>query len=186
MTMNDNTPEQPPIDDHQPSADSPHLAHLREKLKRENLRRDRRPSAGIWYWVWLRPNWILCDFKETEYGKITHEQVWVKYVAPEIARHYRLTKHDAERLNPLTKSLPRGRVFRGRKTGFWIFMHAADNPRGNQHFEMLLPSRFNLTKQLLFGGVSFAKDELLEMLPSDQSALKAIIGRLPYRSETRG
>jgi hypothetical protein len=182
--MNDDMPKQPPASDHQPSDDTPHLAHLREKLRSENLRRDRRSSEGIWYWTWLKPQWMLREFRATEFGKLTHEEAWSRHVVPEIAKHYKLRKSDADKLLPLHKSLPRGRVHRVKSMKLWLIMHGGDAPIPQQKAEMMLPSRFNLTKELLCGRVLFVLDSLRSMVPEEQSALKAILGRVPYRSES--
>jgi hypothetical protein len=102
-------------------------------------------------------------------------------MVPEFVRHYGLGKRDATKLAPLFRSMPRGRVTYSKKARLWIFQHGDDCPRGNQHFEMYVPSRFGLSKELLHGDVSFAEDNSMTMLPAQQLALQAIIGAVPYR-----
>jgi hypothetical protein len=146
------------------------------------LRRDMRPSEGIWYWGWFAPASALelLEIKQTEFGDLTHEQAWRFLIVPELVRHYRLGKRDVAKLLPLYRSLPRGSVQFGPNSKLWRIHHAGDSPRGEQNFMMLTPARFSLSSALLKGNVAFVTDLKLAMCSADQLALQAVIGTVPY------
>ena len=64
------------------------------------------PCEGIWYWVYLRPEWRFYH----SIGKIGHPAFWREMVAPAIAKHYRLPKKKVAALMEICCSMPRGRV----------------------------------------------------------------------------
>jgi hypothetical protein len=54
------------------------------------------PSAGVYYWIWLAPNWRLIAFPRTMHPEVvTHADAWAA-CARKMAAHYGL--NDRERM----------------------------------------------------------------------------------------
>jgi hypothetical protein len=64
------------------------------------------PCEGVWYWVYLKPDWRFFHVV----GKIGHPAFWRETAAPSIARHYKLSSSRAWALESLYYAMPRGRV----------------------------------------------------------------------------
>jgi hypothetical protein len=148
-----------------------------EKMKKDSLREDYRPSEGIWYWVWLKPKWKLMEFKATEYGDLTHEDAWRRYVSDNLVVHYNI-REGVDEIKDAYTGMPRGRVAHvGKK---WVFYHGDDTPINFAKAKIQIVSRFELTKQALAGQVEFKFDEHETMQEDDRAIVKKYIGDVPY------
>jgi hypothetical protein len=146
----------------------------------EVIKEDVRPSEGIWYYIYLYPDWELIPVLATEYGGYGHEQFWARYLAPKIVDHYELgmgTKiyRDSaiRKIRELHLSMPRGRVSAPPKQkieyagtlgekgsedpGVWYFDHGNDFPAGMilEDQQKRLISLFNVTGPAISGNVEF-------------------------------
>lgn len=157
------------------------LDKLLDSLKKNPLKEDIRPSEGIWYWVWLKPNWQLREFRFTEYGEdIQHDEAWRNYIAPEIAKHYKVKLTEVVGVDSLINAytgMPRGRVA---KTDKWMFYHGNDTPIPMVKAKLMIASRFNLRSALVEGKAEFRFDEHEAMQDEDKTVLESIIGEIPY------
>ena len=145
-------------------------AKLAEALRRRLLHEDRRPSEGIWYWVYLKPDWELRVFKNTEYGDfLTHVDVWEDYIAPLLAEHYNVS---LKSLINIPYAMPRGRVVK-RKDGTWFLYHGNDAPGGLAKWKKKIIHAFNLEGQV--GLINWDVDDHEKMLTVDKQAFKALI-----------
>lgn len=154
------------------------IDEISKKLKRDSLKEDYRPSEGIWYWVWLRPKWKLTEFKKTEYGDMTHEDAWTRYVSGKIAKHYGVSNDD---LKDAYTGMPRGRVVRiGKKDVLWVFYHGDDTPISFGRAKFQLVSRFELRKQASEGQTGFQFHEHETMQEDDMAIVQRSIGKVPY------
>lgn len=68
--------------------------------------------AGVYYWLWLDPEWRLMAFPEYAFlpAKMdSHADVW-PICAREATIHYKLTPEEGSELENLLYAFPRGRV----------------------------------------------------------------------------
>jgi hypothetical protein len=155
------------------------------ELKRSLLKEDTRPAAGIWYFVWLKPVWKLEVYKDTEYGDSTHMDVWAKYVADEIASHYKVDVDKVlggvDSLRNMYQCMPRGRVFQNLKKE-WILAHGNDFPKkyGVNRAKKQIVSSFELTTLFLMGKARFAFDGHETMDKQERALAAKLLGKIPY------
>jgi len=158
------------------------LKKLLSELKKFSLNEDTRPSGGIWYFLWLKPHWILEAYKETEYGEMTHATLWEKYLADTIGKHYKADPDEIFGLDSIRNAytgMPRGRVLM--QGGIWMFYHGNDFPISYGKATKLLPSAFELNRHAVLGKVKFEYDDHETMQPEDQETLRQVIGNIPYK-----
>jgi hypothetical protein len=171
----------------------PFDAQLDEALKRERaLAESVQPTSGIWYYVWLDPEWRLEVFTAREYGYIGHEDAWKKYVCPELVKHYKLTPAQARDLADAYQGMPRGRVdlsastanfmVAGERPGAWYIWHGSDSPSGRSDKKEadVLVSRFNLTGPACRGLVVFKHAGHETMNAEDKQTVERILGPVPF------
>lgn len=152
-------------------------------LKKNMLKEDTRPSEGMWYFIWLKPRWELRVFKETEYGNLTHQDCWYKYLAPVMGKHYKIdvkkVVNNVDSLENAYSCMPRGRVYIA-QDGKYTFGHGNDFPIDVKKAQMMLIAQFELTKLALMGKTKFKFDEHEQMIESDQEVAQTLIGKIPY------
>ena len=151
-------------------------------LKANMIKEDTRPSEGMWYFVWLKPRWELRVFKETEYGNLTHQDAWYKYLAPIIGKHYKVDINKVVGTDSLKNAyacMPRGRVYVS-EDGKYTFGNGDDFPINPKKAQIMLISQFELTKLALMGKTKWKYDEHERMIETDQAVVQALIGKVPY------
>ena len=152
-------------------------------LKKALIKEDTRPSEGIWYYVWLKPKWVLYAFKATEFGDMTHLDVWSSSLADVMAKHYKINPdqiiNDVDSLRNAHCCMPRGRVWKNPE-GKWIFGHGNDFPIDTAKAMKVLPASFELTKEILNKNVTFRFEEHETMEKEDMLIVQALIGKVPY------
>jgi hypothetical protein len=169
-------------------------AQLEEALKQERLiKESRKPSSGLWYYVYFAPSWKREVFLATAHGSIGHDIAWKDYVVPELMKHYKIADRDQERaLVSAYRGMPRGRVdmsassneFRmaGEKPNAWYLFHGDDFPKGliAESEKSLLVSDFHLTNFAVRDLVEFKFARHETMLPEHKEIVQKIIGHVPY------
>lgn len=136
----------------------------------------RDASDGIWYYVWLKPEWKLYVL----YGElIQHADQWRESVVPDIAKHYKI---DSRPLAPLYYSMPRGRVVSERYGEKYRIVHGGDFPSslGESAEIKSLVGLFGLSNRMILGKVSVEFHEHETMDADHQKRMKKIIGKIPY------
>ena len=67
------------------------MGELRQKLEEvlgaeevsrlRAINESRKPTQGIWYYIYYEPKWELVVFKADEYGNLSHLEAWGNYSA---------------------------------------------------------------------------------------------------------
>lgn len=165
---------------------------LAREIRRERRRweaADRRtPSTGAWYFIFLRPRWILLAFRSEGHGETGHSTLWEMNVVKMISEHYGIDPDKVLGIDCVRNAyagMPRGRVtLKGRK---WIFYHGGDTPVDWGKARKMLLDRFGLAREAHGGRVEFVFDEHEQMIREDQRTLTLALGSIPYkRSPRRG
>lgn len=161
------------------------LSEINKSLKQILLKEDTRPSAGIWYLVYLKPTWKIMVYKETEWGDVTHMDIWSKHLANEIAAHYKVDVDrvlgDFDSLRNMYQCMPRGRVYQNLKKE-WILAHGNDFPKkfGVERAKKRIVAGFELTVLFLNKRAKFSFDEHEVMDKQEQALVVKLLGRIPY------
>ena len=155
-----------------------------KKLQEDLLKEDRRPSAGIWYIIWLKPNWVLRTYSENDFPNVDHFTIWDRALHIEVADYYKINE---KKIQNLTYAFPRGRVVyrnkRGRPvsvsmtsdmTGKWFLYHGNDSPGGISKWKKKLITEFNLGGFL--GNITWNYEEHECMQREDVHQMSSIIG----------
>ena len=162
------------------------------------LREDTRPSEGIWYFVFVKGVWQLEFYKATEYGDITHDEVWRKYICMLLADNYKINPDErltvdavpshVKKIEPgktdwtdtvrnSYRGMPRGRVTL--IDGIYVCYHGNDSPLPGNKAETLVPAKFELTKLIFMKKVKWEFDDHETMLPTDRAIVEKAIGKMP-------
>lgn len=164
-------------------------AGLNESLKSEpfNLARERMrkkaeallkkagaPQEGIWYWVFLAPDWKLITWNGPS---ATHMGVWPDVVNAYLAPHYKLSPPAIAQAKSLVYAFPRGRVSaesEGNMKYFFI-RHGNDTPtpEGLKQVE----SDFNLIRHLLEGMAEEIYDGHETTVGSETEEMRKLLGQ---------
>jgi hypothetical protein len=159
----------------------------------------RMPTAGIWYYVWLKPKWELVVFPaldengEKEYGDLSHLEAWMNYLVPRLVSHYKL-KLSSEQLEQLTdayRGVPRGRVdisddlvHGGVPVGpsVWFMFHGNDFPKGKSAESELgkIMSELRIAGFAASGKIQVKFSDHETMVPEHQVVVQQFLGELPY------
>jgi hypothetical protein len=119
------------------------------------------PVEGIFYYIWLKPNWQFVSFTVNCESCTTHPDLWERIAVPSLIKHYRVkeTPFNVVHLNSAFTAMPRGRVV-GPSQGFWIMDYG---PLPKTLSENLLrievANRFGLTRSRVEGKVKFITDD---------------------------
>lgn len=161
------------------------LARERMRIQAETmLKTAGEPKNGIWYWVWLKPQWKLLTwaFPAREKKDELHINVWPKIVTSIITPHYGLSQQQATLALELPYSMPRGRVTaevmedEGKQTTYFFIRNGSDipTPDGKKRIE----NDFNLTLHLLEGLAEWIYDSEETMVKAEEEQMSQIIGRM--------
>ena len=168
---------------------------LAEILKSERLiKESRRPSSGIWYYVYLPTGWQRRSFKE--YPPDGHEAFWKRYLVPLLVKAYKLSETKKKELESAYRGFPRGRVnlsasedgmaVAGEKPNTWYFFHGNDFPVQPEAEKSRLVDDFNLTGLAVRGLVEFRHAAHEEMLSEHRAIVQRILGKvIPYKPKAR-
>jgi len=165
------------------------VTDYRERLK-HILKEDASPKVGIWYYLWLKPNWKLVMLpSKIDEKTIPHVKAWFLSFVEDLAEHYKLSEVQKTRLKDVPWCMPRGRVdYLNLATGkpllegnFNIY-HGGDFPSNlSQEGEIKkIISEFDLTSLHLQGRVQVVQNEHEKMDPQHQKEAQAILGPIPY------
>jgi hypothetical protein len=133
---------------------------------------------GIYYWVYLKPNWVLKSLVDDSFSDLGHPSLWRDLARNVIAPHYKITDPTLLReLSNIPYSMPRGRLAniknpQGQRQ--FIFWNGNDFTMTEQQKKQLIQA-FDLGTEYVNGMVRFAYDDHEVMLPDDVSQLKNII-----------
>jgi hypothetical protein len=121
------------------------------------------PLQGPWYFVFLKPNWVLQTMPMSgDEQTMDHPDFWKVIVTQNIAPHYKIKKQSIiADLQNLPYAMPRGRItsiqtFGGRKQ--WAAYHGNDYQYSTAD-KKKIASEFNLTEQLYAGLLRFIPDD---------------------------
>ena len=151
------------------------------------LSENTRPSEGIWYYIYLKPEWGFLHWKFTEYPTAyDHPKVWVDYVLPVLVKHYKLTDDQTDKLKPLYYSMPRGRINHlaflpgHSSSGRWVVAHGRDFPLDEDSELKNIVNAFNLSGLVLWKMVDFEVADHEKMSKRHMEDIQKIIGPVPY------
>jgi len=159
------------------------LMHSR-RLRTKCLRESAKPSAGIWYWVWLKPEWVLQTYKDVDFPDVIHVTIWEEFLAGKVAEHYGVS---VRQLLPLSYAFPRGRVVHVRPTkkeislpsddrGQWTFYHGNDAPGGLERWKKKLVHSFSLNEMV--GAIDWKLDDHERRSREEVREIEALIGKI--------
>ena len=127
------------------------LARERMKKRAAQLKQAGVPHNGIWYWLFLAPEWKLFtwDFPVRDKVDFLHVQAWPDLVRFHLAPHYKLSPEATRLATELPYAFPRGRVTSENDLNYFFIRHGEDTPvpGGLRQVE----GKFNLTAHLLEG-----------------------------------
>ena len=139
----------------------------------------RCPSSGIWYYVYLKPDWkLVAECGDT----LQHMTYWPRVIVPMLAAHYGLDVVAFNMLMPLSESMPRGRVTSELYGESCTIAHGNDFPSGTFEDEQLaiLVKAFKLGHRCEHDKVMIVFEEHETMRPDHKRRLQKIIGKVPY------
>lgn len=137
-----------------------------------------RERHGIYYWVYLKPNWILKSLVDDSFSDLGHPSLWRDLAKNLIAPHYGITNQTLLReLSNIPYSMPRGRLVninnpQGQRQ--FIFWNGNDFKMTDQQKKQLIQV-FGLGAEYVNGMVRFSYDDHEIMLPDDVAQLKNIL-----------
>lgn len=148
------------------------MAHRRKAMNAPSA------SEGIWYYLWLEPDWFFIPSIES--GN-SHWAWWNDSIADEIAQHYDLDKKELRTLKTLQHSLPRGRIVED-KPGHFVVAHGNDFPRSLSPRSEIntIIGAFGLSKPHLLGNVEVRFEAHETMDSKHREQLEELIGAVPY------
>lgn len=162
-------------------------------MKKYRLLKASPPSHGPWYWLYLKPDWVLRAF-DVPVGddSLDHGDLWEHSCALEVLKHYKIASRseEAKALINAPYGFPRGRC---------VHIDSKESMRGINKFELAwgqdLPKSLSLEKERrkLIGAfhltsillqdnarVKFVRDNHEQMLSEDQKILQSVVGKIPY------
>ena len=134
---------------------------------------------GIFYYVYLKPNWQIVSFSMTKEDAIIHPDLWQRAVVPLLVKHYKIKKDFANNteFKFAFSAMPRGRVM-GYPDGSWIVDYGPlpkTLPENRVRVEVV--NRFGLTRSKLEGKVKFVtNDQHYVPDPQHVSLVEQVIG----------
>ncbi len=150
--------------------------------------------TGIWYYLFLHPDWRLETFRTDEYGEgVDHFHVWGRHLVPILKQHYKLDARVSGKLRELAYGMPRGRVDRiapeihkvGERPGDGVFFHGKDFPRALtlESEKRKLISAFGLSRVAAANPdkIRFELARHEKMIPEEQKQVQDLLKvRIPY------
>ena len=146
-------------------------------IKRNGRANGDAATEGIWYFVYLKPDWMLLLDRDRN---ASHLQYWRKTVVPMLIDWYKLKKDVAPKLGELSASMPRGRVLEDE--GRHGVYHGGDFPKSLSFQGEInkIISGFGISKRYLLQRVDIRYEPHEKMEAAQQKVLQKIIGKLPY------
>jgi hypothetical protein len=138
------------------------------------------PQEGIWYYVWLKPDWVLL----WEYGTFAqHISMWSTRVIPALVEHYELTSEQSKAISGAYTGMPRGRVVSEQYGKKWRVVHGDDFPKGTRKSTEVkqIIGVFGLSSHAITGRVSVEVHEHEKMSGDHKARLRKSLGRIPYK-----
>jgi len=138
-----------------------------------------KPSEGIWYYIWLKPNWKL---KVVQSGESLHLDMWERFVKHEIKDHYKLSDEDIDKIEELTCCMPRGRCCL--VNDHFELYHGDNFPKGRdaEAEKTKLMGWFNLTALYFHDRekVKFIVDPHYGVPQDEKDIAESVLGPIPY------
>jgi hypothetical protein len=138
-----------------------------------------KPAEGIWYYIWLKPNW---KFFSVQNGERMHCEMWERFVKHEIKDHYKLNDEDVDKIEDVLCSMPRGRC--NFVNDRFELYHGDDFPSGkNAETEKTkIMGWFNLTALYFHDRdkVKFVFDPHYKMSQEEKDIVESVLGPIPY------
>jgi hypothetical protein len=140
------------------------------------------PKDGIWYWVFLKPEWKLVTsaFPVREKKNVNHVELWPKVCQSFLSQHYKWTQSQLNEAMSLPYSMPRGRVTaealeeNGQTMTYFFIRHGSDTPAPRTLNEIV--NEYGLSLHLLEGMAEFIHDPEETMVKEEQNAMAVLIG----------
>ncbi len=166
----------------------------REISETSNLLEKEKLVTGIWYYVYLDPDWTLLTFRTDDHGEgVDHLGVWGTHIVTLLKAHYKLDDRTAGRIRETAYGMPRGRVDRiepdihkvGERPGDWMFYHGEDFPTGlteeSEHRKLI--SAFGLSRLAAKAPdkIRFEPSKHERMVPEEKALLQKLLNlNIPY------
>ena len=157
--------------------------NFEERLKRAiGIKEDRKPKAGIWYYLYLKPKWKLWHYTYTEQSRnISHLEAW-QILAEDVAKHYKITSKDViDEMKELAYGFPRGRVDSTEGLGLsnqgnrWFIFHGDDFPLSKDGEIKKIVGLFDLSQQMMAGMVEIKEVDHERMDPNHTERLSEML-----------
>ena len=158
---------------------------LNEAFKQRwvKIRESIMPSEGIWYIIYLKPNWVLKTYKEIDFPDCAHAQMWEDDLSHVVADHYKVPQ---KKLASLPYAFPRGRIAnlnpgRGITTPSdrygdkWVVYYGKDLPGGDGKWKAKILSSFDLSS--FIGRVEWKLDDHEITQEEDVAEMVGLIGK---------
>ena len=130
------------------------------------------PHVGIWYYLWLKPDWKLWPYPYINRAR-GHYEVWPA-LSEIVSNHFHLLPNESSVLQEQYRCFPRGRIDKiGDK---WYICHGGDFPKDENGEINTIISRFNLTIPKIRGLVEIKIDDHEKTDPKHVNIAKMLIG----------
>jgi len=139
------------------------------------------PKDGIWYWVFLKPDWKLVAwaFPARDKKNVNHIDLWPKVCQSFLAPHYKWNQSQLNEAMRLPYSMPRGRVTsevfeeNGQTMTYFFIRHGSDTPAPHNLNEIM--NEYGLSLHVLEKMAEFIHDPEETMVEEEQAAMVALI-----------
>ena len=156
---------------------SPAFNLARQRMQKNIRKTASLPHTGIWYWVFLKPEWKLFtwDFPLKDKIDFLHVQVWPDLVRNHMRPHYKLDEDAILAASDLPYAFPRGRVTAVVENGLlYLFIrHGNDTPIPNGLRQV--EDKFKLTQHVLLGQGEEIYDPHETMVAEQRTQMEAIL-----------
>lgn len=174
----DNIDRSPKAINEQLKSDAFNMARFRMQKKAEKLvKKAAMPHDGIWYWIYLKPNWKLIsyDFPIKDRIDFLHINVWRDLVSNHLAPFYKWNKDVISIAQELPYGTPRGRVSAERidNLSYFFIRHGNDTPIPKGLDQII--EKYNLKIQMLEGLAEFIYDPHETMVKEQQQKLRELM-----------
>jgi hypothetical protein len=164
---------------------------IEEKIRLKLLKvacESQQPSEGVWYLIYLKPNWIIRAYKDIDYPNVDHVKVWSRDVSHIVAEHYKTSQKEIEmhpyafprgrvvNINPSRKGVPTRAEMYGDK---WAMYFGDDLPGGAAKWKAKILNEFDLSWTI--GRIEWRYDDHEIRQDEDVRSLSVAIGVDLYR-----
>lgn len=124
-----------------------------------------KKSDGIYYVLCFNNKWRVEAFRTDQYGDIGHMKIWEEYLAPNLARVFKLDEEGASLLKISYAGFPRGRVqLIGRR--FIVY-------NGNDYAHLV--SKSDILKPFGLSDAKFEFDDHERALMQDRDTIRQLL-----------